>query len=57
MFAISADAVLYCFETEKGELLKALKLHDRDATTIAYHPHRGVLASASIDGTMKLWTA
>ena len=33
------------------------QLHDADVIAIACHPHRNIMASVSVDGTLKVWKA
>jgi WD40 repeat protein len=38
-----------------GEHLRAFDGHSVDATSVAFHPGGGILASASFDRTIRLW--
>jgi WD40 repeat-containing protein SMU1 len=55
VFAAGSDSVLYCFEVSSGELVHAIKMHKGEVTAVAHHPHINVLASISVDSTLKLW--
>lgn len=36
-------------------VVKKEKAHDQDVNSICWHPNEDILASASDDGTVKLW--
>eukprot|EP00698_Gefionella_okellyi_P016871 TRINITY_DN486_c0_g1_i2.p1 TRINITY_DN486_c0_g1~~TRINITY_DN486_c0_g1_i2.p1 ORF type:complete len:516 (+),score=109.85 TRINITY_DN486_c0_g1_i2:378-1925(+) len=57
LLCVGRDANLYCYHVESGKLEHTVKLHDKEATGIVQHPHRGLFASFSNDGTVRLWHA
>eukprot|EP00467_Chlorarachnion_reptans_P004427 CAMPEP_0114498094 /NCGR_PEP_ID=MMETSP0109-20121206/6689_1 /TAXON_ID=29199 /ORGANISM="Chlorarachnion reptans, Strain CCCM449" /LENGTH=507 /DNA_ID=CAMNT_0001675549 /DNA_START=52 /DNA_END=1572 /DNA_ORIENTATION=+ len=55
IYAVGEDQVLYCWNSEDDALEDAVRLHAKEVLGIAHHPHRNILASFSVDGTMKIW--
>eukprot|EP01083_Nonionella_stella_P140867 432912_1 len=55
LFCAGSDHVLYCFDMDSGKLEHVLKLHEKTIVGLAHHPHRNILASFSVDSSMKLW--
>jgi WD40 repeat protein/tRNA A-37 threonylcarbamoyl transferase component Bud32 len=43
------------WDARTGKLLQTLTGHDNAITSLAYHPEKAILASASYDTTIKLW--
>ncbi len=49
------DSNLYVWDLETGERIATQPAHNDDISAIAYHRQGNLLASASQDGTVKLW--
>src|SRR5258706_3756858 len=49
------DGVLYLWDAGKASLLTTLEGHSACITSIAFHPHEKILASADFDGAIILW--
>jgi WD40 repeat-containing protein SMU1 len=59
LYAVTEECVLHCFEIGSiggGKLVHAIKLHKADTLGVTHHPHKSILASYSLDGSIKLWT-
>ncbi|ETO16406.1 transducin family protein / WD-40 repeat family protein [Reticulomyxa filosa] len=54
LYALGEDKILYCFNTLAGKLVHVLKLHEQDVLGISHHCHRNILASYSLDKTLKV---
>jgi len=49
------DRAVYVWDTWRGELVRVLKGHDREAVQVAFNPRGDLLASTGFDGTIRLW--
>jgi len=54
---VAEDANIYSFSVETGSAEGVLPVHEKDITGIVQHPHRGLFATFSPDGTVRLWRA
>lgn len=50
-----ADNRVYLVNADEGKLVRYLAGHDAAVTALSYRPDGKVLASASLDGTVRLW--
>ena len=55
VYGLGEDHVLYCFNKDDGMLEDVVKLHKKEVLGIVHHPHRNIMASFSVDRTMKIW--
>ncbi|MCD6050118.1 MAG: Serine/threonine protein kinase-related protein [Verrucomicrobia bacterium] len=50
-----ADQMVHIFEAETLKEKFSFRVHDDEVTAVAFHPGRPVIATASMDGSVKLW--
>lgn len=66
-YAVDQDNQLLCFNLHKKSegadqsfsysFEFSMKLHEKDTLAISHHPSQNILATASRDGTVKIWNA
>jgi WD40 repeat-containing protein SMU1 len=58
VYLVDEGKELYCFETESGKLLhrSGTALHSKDILGVIHHPSKSMIATHSVDGTLKIWT-
>jgi len=54
LYAVTDDGTLYSFNTQ-GKMEHTMKAHDKEVLAISHHPYLNLLATASTDGSLKLW--
>jgi len=50
-----ADQMVHIFEADTLKETASFRVHDDEVTAVAFHPTRKVIATASMDGSVKLW--
>jgi len=56
LYAVSEDKTLHCFDmNNNGKLEHTMKVHEKDVTALSHHPHQNLLATISLEGTVKFW--
>ncbi|MES1921356.1 Serine/threonine-protein kinase smu1, partial [Bonamia ostreae] len=55
LYCVDEKNILYCFLVETGKLLHAVKTHEKGVLGIRHHPHLNILASFSLDHSLRLW--
>jgi WD40 repeat-containing protein SMU1 len=55
VFGVGDDSVLYCFAADTGVVEHVVKMHAKEVLGVVHHPHKNLIASYSVDGTVKLW--
>lgn len=55
ILATGSNDEVHLWETRSGRLINKLEGHQRTVHRVAFNPFGGILASASLDGTLNVW--
>ena len=52
----SEDGAVVCWDLVEGKVVHRIEAHSRPVSSLAYHPSKTMLLTASYDGLVKVWT-
>ena len=55
LYAGTSEGKILCFDFDSSKLLSTIQAHKKEVIGICKHPHASIIASFSLDRTLKIW--